>query len=353
MTIPESQQHRQKILLIKMLSAADVGAIGVPALRFFKQQFGQAELQVLTFGGGAELLQLAEPQVRLHILEHWPDDFFLAMETFLGLAEQIIGEGYQQIINLDTAFMPCFLARFLKDAGEPISGNYLSISIQALLDKVQDKSLQADYVNVSANYLQSSFFGMSRWHSRWWESQYLPDGGYPEFYLRQCCGFSDLRMDSYINLKQAPFNPKAPTLIGICTEVGEDGYAYPHSVALKAALQRSGFKVWLESEIKGSYQSLLSKMQQSHIVVCKAGGSRWLANHVGSPVLLISGAAEPNRYMPDFATDQRTPCERHSPLFRDRPTKLQPCNCENPQLLADNIASLLTMLALEEGSSDA
>lgn len=81
------------------------------------------------------------------------------MESFLGLAEDIIIDAYSQIVNLDTAFMPCFLARFLQDAGEPVIGNFLNMSIQKLITRAQAQSLDADYVNLASSYLDSIFLG--------------------------------------------------------------------------------------------------------------------------------------------------------------------------------------------------
>ena len=344
----------QKILLVRMLSEGDVAAIGVPALRFFKQKFPQAELHFLTFGQGKTIIQLAEPDTTVKVLEVWPDDFFQAMEAFLGLAEIIIGEEYQQIVNLDTAFMPCFLTRFLQDAGEPVSGNYLSISIEQMLNQVRDQSLQAEYVNVTAAYMVSSFFTMSRWHTNWWESQYLPDGGYAEFYLKQCCGFDGLIMDTSINLlatktKSLVTDKKVVTL---CLEHSEDGYLYPHAEALCLALQSKGIEVRQAKEAKQSVSKLLTLLNESDLMVAKPSSSKWLADAVNCPTLLISGAGEAKVFMPDFATDTTVPCPLHSGQASQSPLSFKPqCNCDEPWLLADNIESILADLA--EGSEHA
>ena len=68
---------------------------------------------------GAELLRIAEPNVEVLTLENnlWPDDILLAIESFLGMAETIVTIEFDSIINLDTAFMPCFLARFFERCG--------------------------------------------------------------------------------------------------------------------------------------------------------------------------------------------------------------------------------------------
>ena len=334
---------QQKILLIRMINHGDVAAIGVPALRFFKQTFPLADIHFLSFGQGKVIMELAEPHNTVKVLDAWPDDFFQAMEAFLGLAETIIAEAYQQIVNLDTAFMPCFLSRFLKDAGEPVSGNYLSISIENLLNQVRDQSLQADYVNSSSAYLASSFFNMSRWHSQWWDTDYLPDGGYPEFYLKQCCGFSALSLDKHIKLPKVSANKTAKYLkvVALCLSQSDDGYLYPHSEALRLALQNKGISVKQDTGLQDSASALLQLLSESDLMVAKPGANKWLADAVACPTLLISGAAQPRIFMPDFATDPTRPCPVHSPIDEGTFAIKQACNCDDPQLLADNIAAIL------------
>lgn len=341
-----SIENKEKILLIRMQTVGDVSAIGLPAIRFFEQKFPQAELHFLTFGQGKKIIQLAQTTAHVLELEYWADDFFQAMEAFLGLAETIVGEGYQQIVNLDTAFMPCFLGRFLKDAGEPVRGNYLSISIQQLLDHIQTKSLQAEYVNVVANYMQSSFFSMNRWHSSWWESSYMPDGGYPEFYLRDCCGFEGIDMNAYMTLTPPSIkqDPKKK-VISLAFGESEDGYPYPYTKELTQALRAKDYVVNDLSQLTQYPEKVLNKLSQSALMVAKPSGMRWLANHVACPVLLVSGAAESKAYMPDFATDISSPCPRHANANIDIFSQTQSCNCEDPQQLADNIAEIITLLA--------
>ena len=339
-----TRKQPDKILVIRMVSAGDALAIGLPAIRYFQQQLADAELHVLSYGEGQKLLELAEPQLRQLTLAAWPDDFFQAMEAFLGLAEQIIGQAYSQIINLDTAFMPCFLARFLQDAGEPVRGNSLSKSIQQLLDEVRAQSLQAEYVNNPAAYLHSSFIGMSRWQRPWWQSDYVPDGGYPEYYLKQCCGFSRLEMDLTIQLPASTAeHTSAGNLIALEVSQSEDGYAYPYPAELTTELSAKGYTVWQVGDYQHDNQALLARLQQSKLLISKASAIKWLADAVGCPTLMISGAAEPKLYMPDYATDVQTPCPRHSHLHSaNSMVGTFACHCDDPQELADNIVALLT-----------
>ena len=332
---------KDKILLIRMLGKGDALCIGLPALRFYQQKYPDAELHFLTFAQGAEFVALAEPQVKIHCLAQWPDDFLAAMEVFLGLAEDIIGEAYTQIVNLDTAFMPCFLARFLKDAGEPISGNLLNRSVQHLLEQFQDKSLQADYVNNPDQYMDSSYFTMARWHTRWWEGSFLPDYGYPEYYLRCCCGYSDLEMNMAIAVQadESLMAQKGPKkVIALCLAQSDDAYPYPHARRLQLALEKMGFVVWNDADKHYSTEQLLQSLKASDLLVTKAGANQWCATAVGCPTLLITANSEPKTLMPDYATEQSQPCPIHSPQAQLSFAKR--CLCDDPQALAESIDSI-------------
>ncbi|MEO9945583.1 MAG: hypothetical protein ABJD02_14820 [Paraglaciecola sp.] len=351
--IVDDSQPIEKILLIRMLSTADVCAIGLPVVRYFQQQHPNAELHFLTFGDGAKLMKLAVPSVKVQVLpnEQWPDDFFLALEAFLALAEDIVGEAYSQIINLDTAFMPCFLARFLKDAHEPISGNLLSLSVQQLFDQVQKQTLKADYVNSPQAFMDSTFTTMYKWHSQWWQYGETPDGGYPEFYLKKCCGLvvdklaTDISVIPDKRLLKAQKNNK---VVGLCFEQSEDGYLYPYQAELKKSLEQLGFTVWVEQDSKADIKLLLKMLAASDLLVCKAAGPRWYAQATSCPSLLISGASEPALLMPEFATDTVTPCLRHSgKTAAIGQADTLDCNCDKAADLVESIESIFEHLAEE------
>lgn len=338
----------EKILLIRMLSSGDVCAIGLPVLRYFQKTHPNAQMHFLTFGDGAELIKLAEPNVQVHhiTVQQWPDDFFLAMEAFLGLAEDIIGENYSQIINLDTSFMPCFLARFLADAGEPVSGNYLNMSVQQLLQQVQDKSLQAEYVNSTQAFMASSFVNMHKWHGRWWQNEAEYEGGYPEFYLTQCCGLIDDKLQQTIVVnadKRLAKKAKANKVIGLSLDQSDDGYPYPYADRLKKLLEQKGFVVWTDEDAKQDIRLLLKMLTASDLMVCKQSGHRWYAQAVDCPTLLISGASEPALLMPEFATDPVTPCMQHA--VNQNINAALTCNCDVPENLVESIESIFTHLA--------
>ena len=333
----------EKVLLIRMLSSADVCSIGLPVLRYFQKTLPNAEIHFLTFADGAELIKLAEPTVQVKQLtqEQWPDDFFLAMESFLGLAEEIIGETYSQIVNLDTTFMPCFLARFLMDAGEPVSGNYLNMSIQQLLQQVQDKSLHADYVNSTQAFMASSFVNMHKWFSRWWQYDAEYEGGYPEFYLTKCCGLVDDKLEQSILVtadKRLIKKAKTNKVIGLCLGQSDDGYLYPYVGRLKKLLEQKGFAVWSDNDAKQNIGSLLKMLSASDLMVCKPSGHRWYAQAVDCATLLISGVSEPSLLMPEFATDPVSPCMQHA--VNDRNIDVLECNCDKPENLVESIESI-------------
>lgn len=339
----ETENKTEKLLVIRMLSSGDVCAIGLPALRNFQKTHPDAEIHFLTFGEGAELIKLAEPSVHVHYIaeQQWPDDFFLAMESFLGLAEDIIGANYAQIVNLDTTFMPCFLARFLADAGEPLIGNYLNMSIQQLLRQVQDKSLQADYVNSSQAFMASSFINMHKWHSRWWQYDVEGEGGYPEFYLSNCCGLIVDKLELNIAVsadKRLLKKSKVNKVIGLCFGQSDDGYLYPYTEHLKKKLEQNGFVVWTDEQTKGQIGSLLKMISASDLMVCKPSGFRWYAQAVECPTLLITGASEPALFMPEFATEPVSPCMQHGVNKTD--IDVLECNCDKPEDLVESIESI-------------
>lgn len=345
------EANTEKVLLIRMLSSADVCAIGLPVLRYFQKNNPQAEIHFLTFGDGAELIRLAEPNVIIHHVtqQQWPDNFFLAMESFLGLAEEIVGENYSQIINLDTTFMPCFLARFLADAGEPVSGNYLNMSVQQLIQQFQDKSLQAEYVNSPQAFMASSFVNMHKWFGRWWQYDAEYEGGYPEFYLTKCCGLVVYKLDQAINVgvdKRLVKKAKSNKVIGLCFGQSDDGYLYPHTERLKKLLEQKGFVVWTDQETKGNIRSLLKMLAATDLMVCKPSGHRWYAQAVDCATLLVSGNSEPALLMPEFATDPVSPCMLHS--VSQNSIAVVDCNCDKAEDLVESIESIFIHFAEQQ-----
>lgn len=296
----------EKILVIRMLGLGDVTCIGIPALRFIQQRNPGADVTVLTFAAGKEIIELAEPDVTVIALEkaQWPDDILAAMEVFLGLAEIIVGQGYTQIINLDTWFMPCFLARFLKDAGEPVVGNSMSISVGELIDQFKQQTLSPEYVNHPANYMQSSWLSMEQWHQPWWLGENIPDGGYPEFYLRKCCAFSECTMDMSIDVApDETLSQLAGPVVAVAATARTAERNYPFEAELVAALEANGVAVWQGFDGRDSMRTTLQKLKATDLLVTIPSAPQWLAQTVGTPSLVISGQVDPRTLMPEYATD--------------------------------------------------
>ena len=299
---------KQKILLIRMLGLGDVTCIGIPALRHLQRQFPEAEFHFLTYAAGEEVIKLAEPKVKTMSLKkgQWPDDILAAMEAFLGLAEQIVGEAYSLIVNLDTWFMPCFLARFLKDAGEPVEGNLISMPVSTLLEDFQSQTLQPDYVNNPEQYMQSSWFSMVRWHTPWWLSGFVPDNGYPEFYLRSCCGFDNIKMDMSIDVKadaKLEQTRQYKKVIALALSARTEERNYPYAKELEQLLKDKGYFVWTGFDGSVSMAKTLKKLKASDLLVTVPSAPQWLATAVDCPSLVVCGEVDPRTLMPDYATD--------------------------------------------------
>jgi hypothetical protein len=263
----------------------------------------------LSYAAGEDVIALAEPDVKLMVMakEDWPDNIIQAMEKFLMLAEKIIGEEFQEIFNLDTWFMPCFLARFLKDAGEPVAGNFMSVSVDELIKQLHLQTLQHDYVHNPANYMESTFFAMSRWHTPWWEFGNVPDYGYPEFYLRHCCGFNDIQMDMKIDVTPNPSLTKIrkkQKVIALATQARTSERHYPHEKELKKHLEKAGFHVWTGFDGSIPMRKTLSKLKTTDLLVTVPSAPQWLATTVECPTLVILGEVDGRTLMPDFATEQ-------------------------------------------------
>jgi ADP-heptose:LPS heptosyltransferase len=304
----ETNSAKEKILIIRMLGLGDVTCIGVPSVRYIKRKYPGAEVHFLTYAAGFEVMALAEPQVKTFGLKNgeWPEDILKAMEVFLGLAESIIGEAYTKIINLDTWFMPSFLSRFLKDAGEPVEGNYIGMSIAELITQFQNQTLPPTFVNDPGHYLQSTWFSMMRWHTTWWQSDYLPEHGYPEFYLRTCCGWQDIDLDMQIQItrdKQIAKKAKSKKVIALATQARTAERSYELTEQLHKALEDAGFEVWSKFDGSQSMRQTLAMLKSSDLLISVPSAPQWLATAVGCPVMIISGNIDPRTLMPDYATD--------------------------------------------------
>lgn len=298
----------QNILIIRMLGLGDVTCIGIPAIRYIRKKYPEAKVTVLTYAAGKDVLEIADSELSfLHMASgEWPDDLLKAMEAFLMLAEKVIAGEFDKIINLDTWFMPCLLSRFLKDAGEPVEGNMISISIEELLNQFQAQTLRQDYVHDPAEYIESTFFSMGRWHTPWWQYGSVPDYGYPEFYLRRCCGFSDIEMDLTIDVQPNPSLEKIrkkQKVIALACDARTEERNYPHQKQLQKLLEKAGYYVWTGFDGSISMRKTLSKLKVTDLLITVPSAPQWLATTVGCPSLVIVGDVDPRTLMPDFATE--------------------------------------------------
>lgn len=301
----------QKILIIRMMETPDVAAIAVPAIRHVKKRLPDAEIHCLTFAQGEQIIRVAEPELTVFSLSEsqWPTDLLAAMEVFLGLADIIIGQAYDEIINLDTVFMPCFLARFLKDGGENVEGNMISVSVAELIEQFKSQTLTPEYVQEPEAYLKSTWPGMSQWHSHWWLRGEPPANGYPEFYLRRCCGFGAIEMDNRLAVTPANVNSTSQRIALSVTATHEEvNYAAGDDVA--SALEAQSYEVWRGLDSDMPVDKKLSMLATCTLLVSVPNGAQWYASAVGVPTLMISGPINPLMYMPDFATEmQEAPVE--------------------------------------------
>lgn len=297
----------EKILIIRMLDIGDVLNTAVPLVRHLRKRLPDADVHVLTYSRGENLLRLALPDVHCIALKEgeWPDNVFQAMEAFLGLAETVIAEQYQQIINLDTAFMPCFLGRFLKDAGEPIQGNFINMSVQAFIDGIQQQAIQPEYVSNIDTYMDSTWFSMARWHTQWWQGEPGVENGYPEYYLRKCCEYNELEMDFSVDIKPDPELEKSDKpLVGLC--LPQQPGAAVNLLRLTDKLNALGIASWAITESM-PLPEVFSKLASSQLLVTYPGAEQWYGTAVGCESLVLLGDTDPRILMPNYATDQYAP----------------------------------------------
>ena len=83
-----------KILLIRMMGFGDVASILIPAAKIERELNPNAELHVLTYGPGVELMQLV-PEVDAIInveMSQWPDDLMEAVKSFHSIAKTVLDQ---------------------------------------------------------------------------------------------------------------------------------------------------------------------------------------------------------------------------------------------------------------------
>lgn len=294
-----------------MMGFGDVASILIPAVKIIHRQYPKSAIHVLTFGAGVELMSLV-PEVDTVLAvaaEQWPGDIDKAISSFMGVADIVVSQHYDLIINLDTWFMPCFLARVLKDFGLDIQGNYINLSIDNLFHKIQSNSITQAYFQSPNLYLDSSYPDMADWTTPWWNR--YPDIAYPEFYLQHCCGFNEnvdisLTVDADLNFKQLAGNKK---IIALSLSGSKVSKQYRQSEKLGYQLEQAGFFVWGQFDGSASMQTTLSRLKVTDLLVTVATSTQWLAKLVACPSLMIPGALPPSVLGAEIVVDKVLNCQ--------------------------------------------
>lgn len=285
-----------KILLIRMLGLGDVAAILVPAVRLVRARHPGAEIDVLTFDAGVDLMTMV-PEVSSVLAvtrDQWPETLPQAVDSFLAVGETVLARGYDRIVNLDTWFMPCFLAQALKDHGAPVSGNHLKLPVADLYRRLRAGTLAQRDFSDPPHFLASTFPAMDEWFGRWWQAH--PDiWGYPDFYLNHCCGLDgavDHRID--VAADQA-FRAAAGgrPIVALSLQGSKAAKRYKWPDELRRQLEDAGFHVWSQFDGSLPLAVTLARLKATDLLVSVATSTQWLARAVGCPSLIITGALPP------------------------------------------------------------
>lgn len=296
---------------MRMIGLGDVASILVPAVKLVQTSNPGAAIDVLTHGAGVELMQLM-PGVNSVLAvgpEQWPSDLVPAMTSFASIADVVLSQQYDVVINFDTWFMPCFLARILKDKGTEVRGNYISHSIDDFLRHLGDRSIGASYFQ-SNRFLESSFPRMSDWLIPWWE-KYPHAGSYPEFYLSHCCA---LRGDVDISLsipgdKQFLESAGARKIVALSLAGSKASKQYPQALQLDELLRNNGYFVWGEFDGSLPMQTTLARLKVTDLLITVATSTQWLARLVQCPSLMIPGAMPPRALGAEQVVDKLVECQ--------------------------------------------
>lgn len=300
-----------KILIIRMMGFGDVASILIPAVKIMHQQYTEATVDVLTYGAGVELMTLV-PAVNSVLSvspEQWPGDIDKAIPCFMDIAQVVISQKYDLIINLDTWFMPCFLARVLKDSGANVQGNFIDYSVEALLYKIERNTFTQSYFQTTNNFLASTYPNMADWTTPWW-NQY-PNTSYPEFYLQHCCGFEQkidlsLFVDPDLDFKlQAQTKP----IIALSLSGSKASKQYKQGKVVRSMLEQAGYFVWSQFDGSLPMQTTLARLKMTDLLITVATSTQWLAKLVDCPSLMIPGALPPSVLGAELVVEKITACQ--------------------------------------------
>ncbi len=328
-----------RILVIRLMGLGDVACIGLPAARLLKRLHPDAEITVLTYAAGGTLLALAPDLDRVWTIppEDWPDRFDQMIAPVLKWARQISEAQFDVIYNFDTWFMPCFLARMLKDGGLPVQGNFLRFAAREFADAALAGKVAPEVASKPGLYLDSTFPAMTDFSANWWQ-RFPVSGGYPEFYLQHCCGFAgavDIQLPIVADSKwRRQFGTKR--VLGLATDARRAHRSYRHGNALKQLLETRGYAVWDDVGTL-PFGDALARLKASDLLVTVSSAPQWLGKIVGCKVLILPGFLPPEHLGADV----------HVPLFLD----CQPCctdgacprnidfacNAQPPEQIADAV----------------
>lgn len=302
-----------KILLLRMMGLGDVASILLPAAKIMRQRYPDAELDVMTFNVGAELMGLMPEIDKVHMVtsEQWPSEMQEALPRFIDLAEYLAYEEYDQIINLDTWFMPCVLARCLKDMGLPIAGNYLQMSMQELFSSLLTFEIQQSYVQQPWQYIESTFPNMAQWFERWWDKPEYAEMAYPQFYLNQCCQFPetiDISLDNFDKTVTFPCGERQ-RVIALSTSGRIASKQYPYKDELKRLLEDEGYYVWSEFNGEVSMDVTLGRLAKTDLLITVATATQWLARLVDCPSYMITGPLPPSILGAEVSAEKHIDCQ--------------------------------------------
>ena len=299
-----------KILIIRFMGLGDIASILLPAVRLVRQQAPDAEIDVLTYGAGVELMQLVED---LHAVlgvepEQWPGDLVPAMQSFSRIADLVAAQGYERIINLDTWFMPCFLARLLLDAGLPLEGNYINHPVAHFISLLQTGQLSQSYFEGTA-FLASSYPAMAQWCAPWWTQG--ETHSYPEFYLNHCCGLAgELDFSLPVAADEAFLAAAAGRkIVALSTSGSAANKHYPFAAELQQQLQAAGFVVWSQFDGSLSMAECIGRLKVTDLLVTVATSTQWLARIAGCPSLMLPGSLPPSLLGAELTVPQLTDCQ--------------------------------------------
>ncbi len=312
---------------MRFMGFGDVAAILVPAVRHLKRQNPEASIDVLTYGAGVELMhQFDEVRAVLEVTrEQWPNDLEQAIPHFLNIAEVILAQQYERIINLDTWFMPCFLARFLKDIGCPVEGNFINIPTTELMGQLARHELDPAYFQFN-RFLGSSYPQMADWDSIWWQ-RFPVSGGYPAFYLQHCCNMPGPLDYALAIAEDQDFRAAAhgKKIIALSTQGSKANKQYPHAAQLTAQLQAAGYYVWSQFDGSLPLSTCLARLKASDLLITVPTSTQWLAKLVGCPTLMISGSLAPNILGAEFNLPKTETCQYCCQNNCDKTTEQYSC----------------------------